>query len=247
MFRFPVKAPDASACPAPRLAQHRAAFEDGEGDDALLSGGGRRERGGAGGSALRGAAGGADRRRQSSSSPSCRRRNSSSGAASRRRWRRKRGSAPRRWACRRRARSTRKPASSRSIVVRQGEPVKAIADLLKEREEYRALVLGAAADGGPGPLVEHFSGRGGRVPALPAGDRSRPPRRRSARPARLDRVASGSFSLKRNLAHCAQPRSPARGAALTSLQRQARRTGGAAPRERGASCNRRGAPRPAPR
>jgi hypothetical protein len=36
--------------------------------------------------------------------------------------------------------------------------VKAITDLLKEREGIAALVLGAAADGGPGPLVAHFSG-----------------------------------------------------------------------------------------
>ena len=45
-----------------------------------------------------------------------------------------------------------------SILVRQGEAVKAIGDILKEREGIAALVLGAAADGGPGPLVTHFSG-----------------------------------------------------------------------------------------
>ncbi|HEX8670120.1 MAG TPA: universal stress protein [Allosphingosinicella sp.] len=45
-----------------------------------------------------------------------------------------------------------------SILVRQGDPVKAIADLLKEREDISALILGAAADTGPGPLVTHFSG-----------------------------------------------------------------------------------------
>ena len=45
-----------------------------------------------------------------------------------------------------------------SIVVRKGDPVKAITDLLKERDNIAALVLGAAADGGPGPLVAHFSG-----------------------------------------------------------------------------------------
>jgi nucleotide-binding universal stress UspA family protein len=45
-----------------------------------------------------------------------------------------------------------------SILVREGDPVKAITDLLKERENIAALVLGAAADGGPGPLVAHFSG-----------------------------------------------------------------------------------------
>src|SRR3954469_25157541 len=46
----------------------------------------------------------------------------------------------------------------REIVVRQNDAVKAIADLLKEREDISALVLGAAAEGGPGPLIEHFSG-----------------------------------------------------------------------------------------
>lgn len=45
-----------------------------------------------------------------------------------------------------------------SIVVRKGDPVKAITDLLKERDNIAALVLGAAAEGGPGPLVAHFSG-----------------------------------------------------------------------------------------
>ena len=45
-----------------------------------------------------------------------------------------------------------------SILVRHGEPVKAIAELLREREGIAALVLGAAPEGGPGPLVAHFSG-----------------------------------------------------------------------------------------
>ena len=44
------------------------------------------------------------------------------------------------------------------ILVRQGDPIKAITDLLKERDNIAALVLGAAAEGGPGPLVSHFSG-----------------------------------------------------------------------------------------
>jgi nucleotide-binding universal stress UspA family protein len=45
------------------------------------------------------------------------------------------------------------------ILVREGEAAKAIADLLKERDaDFAALVLGAAADGAPGPLVSHFSG-----------------------------------------------------------------------------------------
>jgi hypothetical protein len=39
--------------------------------------------------------------------------------------------------------------------------VKAIADLLKERDDIAALVLGAAAEGGPGPLVSPFRGGGG--------------------------------------------------------------------------------------
>jgi nucleotide-binding universal stress UspA family protein len=46
----------------------------------------------------------------------------------------------------------------RAVIVRQSEPVKAITDLLKERDDIAALVLGAAAEGGPGPLVAHFSG-----------------------------------------------------------------------------------------
>lgn len=45
-----------------------------------------------------------------------------------------------------------------TITVRQGEPVPAIQALLKERPEIAALVLGAVATGGPGPLVSHFAG-----------------------------------------------------------------------------------------
>ena len=45
-----------------------------------------------------------------------------------------------------------------TILVRQGDPIKAITELLKERDNIAALVLGAAAEGGPGPLVSHFSG-----------------------------------------------------------------------------------------
>jgi nucleotide-binding universal stress UspA family protein len=51
-----------------------------------------------------------------------------------------------------------------SILVREGEPVKAIADYLKEGEALAALVLGAAADGGPGPLVSHFASVAGSLP-----------------------------------------------------------------------------------
>jgi nucleotide-binding universal stress UspA family protein len=46
----------------------------------------------------------------------------------------------------------------RNILVRQGDAVKAITELLKERDDIAALVLGAAAESGPGPLVTHFSG-----------------------------------------------------------------------------------------
>ena len=45
-----------------------------------------------------------------------------------------------------------------SILVREGDPVKVIGELLKENDDIAALVLGAAAEGGPGPLVSHFAG-----------------------------------------------------------------------------------------
>jgi nucleotide-binding universal stress UspA family protein len=45
-----------------------------------------------------------------------------------------------------------------SVLVREGDPVKLIGEMLKEDEEIAALVLGAAAEGGPGPLVSHFAG-----------------------------------------------------------------------------------------
>jgi nucleotide-binding universal stress UspA family protein len=43
-----------------------------------------------------------------------------------------------------------------SLTVREGDPVKVIGETLKEKE-VAALVLGASAEGGPGPLVTHFS------------------------------------------------------------------------------------------
>ena len=49
-------------------------------------------------------------------------------------------------------------AVQRTVLVRAGDPVKAISELLKERDDIRALVLAAAAEGGPGPLVTHFAG-----------------------------------------------------------------------------------------
>ena len=45
-----------------------------------------------------------------------------------------------------------------TVTVRQGDPVKAVAERLREPEEIAALVLGAAAEGGPGPLISHFAG-----------------------------------------------------------------------------------------
>ncbi|WP_129790976.1 universal stress protein [Sphingosinicella sp. CPCC 101087] len=45
-----------------------------------------------------------------------------------------------------------------SITVKQGEPIKAVTALLKERDDLLALVLAAAKEGGPGPLISHFAG-----------------------------------------------------------------------------------------
>jgi nucleotide-binding universal stress UspA family protein len=45
-----------------------------------------------------------------------------------------------------------------SITVRQGDAVREVAAILKERDDIAALVLGAASEGGPGPLVSHFAG-----------------------------------------------------------------------------------------
>jgi len=45
-----------------------------------------------------------------------------------------------------------------TILIREGDAVKAIGDLLAERGDIAALVLAAASEGGPGPLVTHFSG-----------------------------------------------------------------------------------------
>ena len=44
------------------------------------------------------------------------------------------------------------------IIVRHGDPVAAVRALLKERPDVTALVLGAAREGTPGPLVAHFAG-----------------------------------------------------------------------------------------
>lgn len=46
------------------------------------------------------------------------------------------------------------------IEVRIGDDVKVVREYLAEHPEVAALVLGAATDGGPGPLVTHFAGPG---------------------------------------------------------------------------------------
>lgn len=43
------------------------------------------------------------------------------------------------------------------IAVRQGEGEKVVREYLAEHPEVSALVLGAAREGGPGPLVSHFA------------------------------------------------------------------------------------------
>lgn len=47
------------------------------------------------------------------------------------------------------------------IAVRVGDGKTVINDYLKDHEEVAALVLGAAAEGAPGPLVTHFSANAG--------------------------------------------------------------------------------------
>jgi len=51
-----------------------------------------------------------------------------------------------------------------SVTVKQGDPVKAVSELLKEREDIAAFVLGAAAEGAPGPLISHFTSNAGLLP-----------------------------------------------------------------------------------
>ena len=45
-----------------------------------------------------------------------------------------------------------------SIVIRHGEPVGVLRELIGARQNIAALVLGAAASGAPGPLVTNFTG-----------------------------------------------------------------------------------------
>src|SRR5437763_16692524 len=51
------------------------------------------------------------------------------------------------------------------IVVRQGEPVKAVREYVGDREEAHAHVPGAAPSGHPGTPIDHFTNRGpGKLP-----------------------------------------------------------------------------------
>lgn len=51
------------------------------------------------------------------------------------------------------------------ISVKQGESTKVVNEYLAGHPEVAALVLGAAKEGGPGPLVSHFTGAGaGQLP-----------------------------------------------------------------------------------
>ena len=67
-----------------------------------------------------------------------------------------------------------------AIVVRQGEPVKAVREHIGERDDIAALVLGAAPSGEPGPLVAQFHRQRRRQAALPGDDDPRRPERRAA-------------------------------------------------------------------
>jgi nucleotide-binding universal stress UspA family protein len=44
------------------------------------------------------------------------------------------------------------------ITIKKGEGVEVVREMLEEHPEIAALVLGAAAQGTPGPLVAHFTG-----------------------------------------------------------------------------------------
>src|SRR3546814_14150823 len=48
-----------------------------------------------------------------------------------------------------------------AIMVRQGEPAAVVAEVLAGEHDVHALVLGAAAKGGHGPLVSYFAGEPG--------------------------------------------------------------------------------------
>ena len=50
------------------------------------------------------------------------------------------------------------------ITVKPGPAVEVVRQYLVENEEVAALVLGVGLDGGPGPLVSHFSARANELP-----------------------------------------------------------------------------------
>ena len=70
------------------------------------------------------------------------------------------------------------------IAVRVGDGKAVIDEYLAEHPEVAALVLGAAAEGDPGPLVTHFSALR-RAAALPAVHRARRAERGRDRPVEL--------------------------------------------------------------
>jgi nucleotide-binding universal stress UspA family protein len=65
------------------------------------------------------------------------------------------------------------PGVEARVLVRKGEAVKAIAEALDEQEKVAVLVLGAPAEGAPGPLIAYFTGTAGSLPCplviVPAG------------------------------------------------------------------------------
>ncbi|NNC72861.1 MAG: universal stress protein, partial [Sphingomonadaceae bacterium] len=50
------------------------------------------------------------------------------------------------------------------IIVKRGDPVKAVREAFDESEDIAGLMLGAAAGGSPGPLVTHFCAAAGDLP-----------------------------------------------------------------------------------
>jgi nucleotide-binding universal stress UspA family protein len=60
-----------------------------------------------------------------------------------------------------------------TISVKIGNAQKILREFLSSHKEVAALILGAAANGNPGPLVQHFSGHAGTLPCplyiIPAG------------------------------------------------------------------------------
>ena len=52
------------------------------------------------------------------------------------------------------------------ITVQQGDGPQVVRDYLATHPEVSALVLGAGADGNPGPLTTHFAGHAGHLPCV---------------------------------------------------------------------------------